>query len=98
MCKYERNYIAFACYNFVIITLIFALQNSRQFPWQSVSFYGSPLNGMSGSATVYIYIYILYLTLARPTGPDGAVVMSSANGLVGTGFASRYRHQPRAGF
>ena len=32
------------------------------------------------------------------TGPDGAVVMSSANGLVGTGFASRYRLQPRAGF
>ena len=26
------------------------------------------------------------------TGPDGAVVMSSANGLVCTGFASRYRH------
>ena len=34
----------------------------------------------------------------RPTGPDGAVVMSSANGLVGTEFASRYRLQPRAGF
>ena len=30
------------------------------------------------------------------TGPDGTVVMSLANGLVGTGFASRYRHQPRA--
>ena len=29
--------------------------------------------------------------------PDGAVVMSSANGLVGTGFASRYQLQPRAG-
>ena len=28
----------------------------------------------------------------------GAVVMSSANGLVGTGFASRYRLQPRAGY
>ena len=27
--------------------------------------------------------------------PDGAVVMSSANGLVGNGFASRYRLQPR---
>ena len=25
------------------------------------------------------------------TGPDGSVVMSSAKGLVGTGFASRYR-------
>ena len=33
-----------------------------------------------------------------PTGPDGAVAMSSANGLVGTGFTSRYRLQPRAGF
>ena len=32
------------------------------------------------------------------TGPDGAAVMSSANGLVGVGFASRYRLQPRAGF
>ena len=32
------------------------------------------------------------------TGPNGAVVMSSANGLVGTGFASRYRLQPRVGF
>ena len=27
------------------------------------------------------------------TGPDGAVAMSSANALVGTGFASRYRLQ-----
>ena len=27
-----------------------------------------------------------------------AVAMSSANGLVGTGFVSRYRFQPRAGF
>ena len=32
------------------------------------------------------------------TGLDGAVVMLSANGLVGNGFASRYRLQPRAGF
>ena len=32
------------------------------------------------------------------TGPDGAVVMSSANGLVGTGFSSRYRLEPRACF
>ena len=31
-------------------------------------------------------------------GPYGAVVMSSANGLEGTGFASRYWLQPRAGF
>ena len=32
------------------------------------------------------------------TGPVGAVVMASANGLVGTGFASRYRLQLRSGF
>ena len=31
------------------------------------------------------------------TGPDGAVAMLSANGIVGTGFASRYRVQPRTG-
>ena len=29
---------------------------------------------------------------------DRAVAMSSANGLVGTGFASRYRLQPISGF
>ena len=34
----------------------------------------------------------------RLTVPDSAVVMSSANGLVGTGFVSRYRLQPRAAF
>ena len=28
----------------------------------------------------------------------GTVAMSSANGLVGTGFASQYQLQPRAGF
>ena len=32
------------------------------------------------------------------TCPDGAVAMLSANGLVGTGFASQYRLQSRAGF
>ena len=32
------------------------------------------------------------------TGPDGAVVMSSADGLVGTEFASRYRLIPRVVF
>ena len=32
------------------------------------------------------------------TGPDGAVANSLANGLVGTGIASQYRLQPRAGF
>ena len=31
-------------------------------------------------------------------GPDGAVDVSSASGLVGTGFTSRYRLQPTAGF
>ena len=31
-------------------------------------------------------------------GSDGAVAKSSANGLVGTGNASQYRLQPRAGF
>ena len=29
---------------------------------------------------------------------DGAVTMPSGNGLVGTGFASRYRVHSRAGF
>ena len=32
------------------------------------------------------------------TDPDGAVATSSANGLVGTGFASWYRLQLRADF
>ena len=32
------------------------------------------------------------------TGPDGAVVIVLANGLVGTGFTSRYWFQHRAGF
>ena len=39
----------------------------------------------------------LYLKLnkteTKNTGPDGSVVMASANGLVGTGFASRYQLQ-----
>ena len=34
----------------------------------------------------------------RLTSPDGVVAMTSANGLVGTGFASRYRLQPRTIF
>ena len=33
-----------------------------------------------------------------PTGHGGAVTVSSANGLVGTGFASRYRPPHRACF
>ena len=32
------------------------------------------------------------------TGTDGALVMSLANGPVGTGFTSRYQLQPRVGF
>ena len=36
--------------------------------------------------------------LSVGTGPNGAVAMSPANGLVGTGFASRYRLQPREDF
>ena len=36
--------------------------------------------------------------LIGKTGPDGAVAMSLANRMVGTGFVSRYRLQPRAGF
>ena len=39
-----------------------------------------------------------FLLLHRVTGPDGAVAMSSTNELVGTGVASPYRLQPRAGF
>ena len=42
--------------------------------------------------SVSTVIFCLY------TGPDGAVGVSSGNGLVGTGFATRYRLQPRAGF
>ena len=34
----------------------------------------------------------------KQNGPDGPVAKLSANGLVGTGFASRYRLQPIAGF
>ena len=35
---------------------------------------------------------------ALAIGPDGAMAMSSAYGLLGTGFASRYRLQPKVGF
>ena len=38
------------------------------------------------------------LKLYIMAGLDDAVAMSSANGLVDTEFASRYRLQPRAGF
>ena len=46
----------------------------------------------------YSTAHIKPLFMSWSTGPDGAVVMSSANGLVGTGFASRYRLQSRAVF
>ena len=32
------------------------------------------------------------------TGLNGAVIKPSSNSLVGTGFASQYQLQPRAGF
>ena len=44
--------------------------------------------------TINIYLIILHSHI----GPDGTVAMSLANGLVGTGFTSQYRLQPRAGF
>ena len=39
---------------------------------------------------VYGMVHIKQPLLLIRTGPDGTVVMSSANGLVGTGFASQY--------
>ena len=42
-------------------------------------------------------IHFMLISLQH-TGPCGVKAMPSANGLVGTGFASRYRLQPRAGF
>ena len=44
-----------------------------------------------------VFQLVLMLVIAQ-TGPDGTVAMSSANGVVGTGFASQYQLQPRAGF
>ena len=42
--------------------------------------------------------YLINVSSIVPkTDTDGTVAMSSANGLVGTGFATRYRLQPRAG-
>ena len=58
-------------------------------------------NPMSQKSTNGLLVYQVtalkgfYCTMHRL---DGTVVMSSANGLVGTGFASQYRLQPRAGF
>ena len=52
-----------------------------------------------GNVNLYLYTRTKAgFNLKQTTGPDGAVAMSSANGLVGTGFVSRYRLQPRAGF
>ena len=42
----------------------------------------------------YIKMYYFH----GKTGLDGAVAMSSVNGLIGTGFASQYRLQPKRGF
>ena len=56
---------------------------------------------MSLDTEVVIHITVRVFKAGRIsayTGHDGAVVMSSANGLVGTGIASQYRLQPRAGF
>ena len=51
----------------------------------------SPVKQIAGNVKTVIIRYNL------KTGPDGAVVMSSDNGLVDTGFVSRYRLQHRAG-
>ena len=39
----------------------------------------------------------LFITVCH-TGPEGAVTVLLANGLVGIGFVSRYQLQPKAGF
>ena len=44
-----------------------------------------------------VFLVVLMLVVAQATGPDGAVAKSSDNRLVGTGFATRYRLQQRAG-
>ena len=38
-------------------------------------------------------VTIVLMLQGQRTGPDGALHVASANGLVGTGFASRYRLQ-----
>ena len=52
-------------------------------------------NAVLGSHLTYLYRVTVssYLSV-REAGPDGAVATSSANGVVGTGFASRYRLNP----
>ena len=46
----------------------------------------------------YVRTYIHTCIHTYITGADGAVAMSSANGLVGTVFASRYWLQPQRVF
>ena len=55
-----------------------------------------PLNSILLKPCLFRYVYTKQDTCICHTGPDGTVAMSSVNGLVGTGFASRYRLQPRA--
>ena len=45
----------------------------------------------TNTVTCYAICYLF-------TSPDGAVGMSSTNGLVGNGFTSQYRLQSRAEF
>ena len=47
---------------------------------------------MNISTAIIIFINFTY------SGNIGTVAMSLANGLVGTGFASQYQLEPRAGF
>ena len=57
------------------------------------------LAGMRNSSVGFIVsLSVIKCVLFLATGPDGAVVKSSANWLVGTEFASRYGLQHRAGF
>ena len=57
---------------------------------------------IQGQNTQHVFSIILSLyslcTELQKTDPDCTVVISSANRLVGTGFASRYRIQHRDGF
>ena len=47
---------------------------------------------------MYISMYVCMYVFMYISGPDGAVAKSTANGVVGIGFVSRYRLQPKAGF
>ena len=48
--------------------------------------------------TLWVYGPIYFLHIDYGTGPDDTGVMPSANGLVYSGFVSRYRLQPGTGF